>query len=239
MHTIRTIFIVIFSSLILAGCVHSNGATTAAIKHPDINYEFLGVPILFQGYGTSVPISNELSLTAAHVASLSYNKVIAYHPQCDIALIQSDNTLDSLSPRGLVFPGESVKAFGMDATGDVITSDGIYHLDLNFVNDKNYAECPASITDAAIQGGMSGGGAYNEKGELVGILTGIADKRDTRLLSGEPLDIERLSIFVPTQFLEPWLNEHMTRYYRENVSVAQSTIPKKTIKTLPEKKQLK
>lgn len=238
MHIIRTIFFVI-SSFVLVGCVHSNGATKSAMKHPDINYEFLGVPILFQGYGTSVPITNELSLTAAHVAALSYNKVIAYHPHCDIALIQSDNTLDTLSPLGMVHSGELVKAFGMDATGDVITSSGIYHLDLNFVNDKKYAKCPSSITDAAIQGGMSGGGAYNDKDELVGILTGIADKRDTRLVSGEPLDIERLSIFIPTHYLEPWIKESMASYYRDNMAVAHQSTPDKTRETLPEARQIK
>ncbi|MGF1721670.1 serine protease [Vibrio kyushuensis] len=237
MHTIRTIFIIILASIALSGCVHSNGVTQSAMKHPDINYEFLGVPILFQGYGTSVPITNELSLTAAHVALLSYNKVIAYHPHCDIALIQSDNTLDNLSPLGSVYPGELVKAFGMNATGDVITSSGIYHLDLNFVNDKNYAECPSSITDAAIQGGMSGGGAYNEKDELVGILTGIADKRDTRLLNGEPLDIERLSIFIPTHYLQPWIEENMANYYRSNLSIAQQSTKDTSTVTLPDYNQ--
>ncbi|OIQ25359.1 serine protease [uncultured Vibrio sp.] len=233
MHTFLGALIATTSLVVLSGCVHSNGTTQLAENHPDIDYQFLGVPLLFQGHGTSVPITQELSLTAAHVASLSYSTVVAYHPHCDIALIQSDNRSDTIASLGTVYPGQKISAFGMDATGDVITSEGVYHLDLNFVNDKDYANCPSSITDAAIQGGMSGGGAYNENNELVGILTGIADKRDTRLLSGEPLEIERLSIFIPTLYLEPWLKENMVNYYRDNAVVAKKNMPEKTKQTLP------
>lgn len=213
---------------ILAGCVHSNGATTKATIHPDVNYEFLGIPPLFAGYGTSVPISPDLSLTAAHVAAISHNKVIAYHPHCDIALIESDNRESNILELGRVNQGERVTTFGVDSGGDILTSEGFYHLDLRFVNYKKYALCPSSITDAAIQGGMSGGAAINDDGELVGILTAIANKNDTRLTSGEKLDIDRLSIFISTAYIEPWLEMEMSLYYqRDDIAIAGQVAPVK------------
>ena len=102
----------------------------------------------------------------------------------------------------------------MDIFGDVLTSQGKYHLDLNFINDSDYTTCPASIMDAPIQAGMSGGGVYNNKNELVGIITAMADKEDTHLLSGEPLDIERLSIFVSMLYLQPWITTTIQNYYQ-------------------------
>ncbi len=202
----------LFVSLLILGCVHSNGDTYLASKHPDINYEFLGVPLLFSGYGSSVPITSSLSLTAAHVAILGYDEVIAYHPHCDIAIIETNNAGLDVQNTGLVYQGEPVFTYGVDASGNVLTSEGKYFLDLKFINLGKYAECPLSITDAPIQGGMSGGAAINNSGELVGIITAIANQKSTRLTSGEVLDIERMSIFVSTAYIKPWLESEIALY---------------------------
>ena len=80
--------------IILGGCTGSNGQLTVVEQHPDLDYELTGIPLLFFGFGTSTPITPELSLTVAHVAKLNYDKVIAYHPQCDLAIVESRNTLN-------------------------------------------------------------------------------------------------------------------------------------------------
>ncbi len=160
------IILTLSAIFLLNGCASSNGKTLQADNHPTVDYEFIGVPVLFFGNGTSVPLSKDLSITAAHVAKLGYDKVVAYHPACDIAIITTDNTPLEIPFAGEVFSGEKVTTFGMDIFGDVLTSQGIYHRDLNFINDRDYTSCPASIMDAPIQAGMSGGGVYNTKTSL-------------------------------------------------------------------------
>lgn len=200
-------------TFILVGCAGSNGRTMKAQNPPAINYEFTGIPLLYFGYGSSVPLTPNLSLTAAHVAKMNYAKVVAYHPTCDVALIESDNQHVVLPELGLVYQGEKIEAFGVSGSGDVVMGKGTYHLDLNFVNSRYFSQCPASITDAPIRSGMSGGGAFNAQGELVGILAAIANKADTRLVNGEELDIERLSIFVSINFIQPWLKTQVNTYH--------------------------
>lgn len=205
---------------VLSGCVSSNGTTQEAKHYPELDYEFIGIPLLAFGSGTSVPLTPELSITAAHVARFGYDKVVAYHPHCDIAIIETDNNSDDISLTGKVFSGESVTTFGMDLFGGMLTSQGLYHLDLNFVNEDDYSTCPASVMDAPIEAGMSGGGVYNRDSELVGIITAFASKEGTKLLNGDPLEIDRLSIFVSTLYLEPWVEETLNDYYHDDANIA-------------------
>ncbi|GLT18998.1 hypothetical protein GCM10007938_27800 [Vibrio zhanjiangensis] len=76
------------------------------------------------GFGTSTPITPELSLTVAHVAKLNYDKVVAYHPQCDLAIVESTNTLRRQPKFGLVYPSQSVETFGMSPSGNVLKGEG-------------------------------------------------------------------------------------------------------------------
>lgn len=215
-YRLHRFFLLIASAAFLLGCVSSNGQVEKAEHHPIIHYEFTGIPLLYFGYGSSVPLTPTLSLTAAHVAKINYASVVAYHPTCDVALIKSDNRSVNLPELGLIYQGEKVKAFGVNGRGEVVMGTGIYHKDLNFVNSRYFSQCPASITDAPIQSGMSGGGAFNEQGELVGILAAIASKTNTRLLDGRRLDLDRLSIFVSIHFIQPWLEESVHTYLQAN-----------------------
>ena len=209
-------YLLIASTAFLLGCASSNGQVEKVDYHPPIHYEFTGIPFFYFGYGSSVPLTPTLSLTAAHVAKINYASVVAYHPTCDVALIRSDNRSVNLPELGLIYQGEEVKAFGVNARGEVVMGKGIYHRDLNFINSRYFSQCPASITDAPTRSGMSGGGAFNEHGELVGILAAIANKENTRLLNGQRLDIERLSIFVSIHFIQPWLEETVNTYLQAN-----------------------
>ncbi len=202
------LFSVIASTLLLSACAMSNGKTYVAENPPSIDFEFMGIPLLYMGMGSSVPITENLSLTAAHVAKSNYDKVVSYHPECDIALIESDNSGKALPNLGLVYPGQKVRMYGMDGNNQILVGTGVYHMDLNFVNNKYFKQCPGSVADAPIRQGMSGGGAYNENGELVGIIAAMAGK-DTKLLNGEPLELERLSVFVSINYVRPWLEQFL------------------------------
>ncbi len=202
-------------ALTLTGCAHSNGQLhkVANDNAPAIDFEMTGIPLIYFGYGSSVPITEDLSLTAAHVAKLNYDRVIAYHPTCDIALVESDNRGQNFPKMGLVYQDQPVTTYGVSATGDVISGYGHYRMDLNFVNYRYFKECPASIMDAPIQAGMSGGGTFNSRGDLVGIIAAMADTKNTRLLNGEALPYERLSLFVSINYVRGWLDNAVNQYY--------------------------
>ncbi|OEE58792.1 hypothetical protein A1OK_01950 [Enterovibrio norvegicus FF-454] len=203
--------VILFS---LQGCFLINGPLEYAQETnvPAVNYLPIGIPFVLGGHGSSVPITPELSLTAKHIAKLDYSTVVAYHPDCDIALIKEDNTGKNTAPLGTVKQNESITTVGMGLTGKVIVGQGKYFIDVNFVDSSLFASCPASITDAPVQSGMSGGGAFNHKGELVGIISGISGS-GFKLLDGTDLGNERTSVFVSTLHVKPWLAEAIENYY--------------------------
>lgn len=219
-----------FALTLLPGCFLVNGPLEHAdeTNAPAVNYLPIGIPLVLGGHGTSVPITPDLSLTAKHIAKLDYSDVVAYHPDCDIALIRQDNRDKKIAPLGIVNQQESVTTVGMGLLGDVLIGEGQYFLDVNFVDNEMFADCPASITDAAVQSGMSGGGMFNSNGELVGIISGMSGE-DFRLLNGEELGNERTSIFVSTLYIREWLIEVVDDFYADSPdSLATSTIMQST-----------
>ncbi|WPC74258.1 S1 family peptidase [Vibrio porteresiae] len=211
-------------AFITTGCAMSNGPLitleSTDSNQPAIDYEMIGIPLLYQGFGSSVPITKELSLTAAHVAKFNWDLVVAYHPDCDIAIIKSDNSkVENFPDLGLVYVNETVITYGKDGFGNMLKGKGVYHTDLHFSNNSYFKKCNASITDAPIREGMSGGGAFNEKGELIGIIAAIASKRNTRLANGEKLPYDRLSLFVSLNFVKDWLNSEVDNFYQSKDSV--------------------
>ena len=211
-------------SLLATGCASSNGPLATLESNnanvPVIDYEMVGIPLLYQGFGSSVPITKDLSLTAAHVAKVNWDSVVAYHPECDIAIIKSDNSkVTSFPDMGLVYVNETVITYGKDGFGNLLSGKGVYHIDLNFTNNSYFKKCNASITDAPIREGMSGGGAFNERGELIGIISSMASTYNTRLANGEKLPYDRLSLFVSLNFVKDWLNSEVDNFYRSKDGV--------------------
>ncbi|MGL5290905.1 MAG: serine protease [Vibrionaceae bacterium] len=224
----------------LAGCIVSNGPLQMVVSSeaPAINFEMIGLPPLYMGYGSSVPVTEHLSLTAAHVARLNYSRVLAYHPTCDIALIASDNRGKLLPNLGLVYKDQAVVTYGMGLKGQILAGHGYYRQDLRFVNDFYLSKCPVSVMDAPIQNGMSGGGTFNSLGDLVGIIVASADQRDTRLLNGEALPYDRISLFVSINYVRDWLENAVKQYYGdEHPRLAWHEEPYKETPSLVTKKQ--
>ncbi|MGL4826539.1 MAG: serine protease [Vibrionaceae bacterium] len=212
---IAAFFAVSITAITITGCILRNGPLQVVARRdaPAIDFEITGVPPFYIGYGSSVPITENLSLTAAHVARLNYARVIAYHPICDIALIAADNRGEKFPSMGLVYKNQEVTTYGVNFNGDILVGRGYYRRDLKFVNYFYFYKCPASVMDAPIQNGMSGGGTFNSFGELVGIIVASADKSDTRLVSGEMLPYERISLFVSINYVRDWLVDTVEQYY--------------------------
>ena len=201
-----------FIAALVSGCANGPLSSVPHNQAPAIDYEMVGIPLLYQGFGSSVPITKDLSLTAAHVAKLNWASVVAYHPNCDIAIIKSDNSAKTLPDLGLVYTNEPVTTYGMDGFGKLLKGEGFYRRDLLFSGSTYFDKCNASVSDAPIRPGMSGGGFFNQRGELVGIISAIASS-NTRLADGEKLPYDRLSLFVSLNFIKDWLNQTVDQYY--------------------------
>lgn len=48
--------------------------------------------------GTTIPLTPDYSLTAAHVAKYSLYRVKAWHPECDLAVVYHKNSEANLPP---------------------------------------------------------------------------------------------------------------------------------------------
>ncbi len=208
--------IAILIAINLTGCFLVNGKLTAVPEKnkPAIKYLPIGIPFLLGGHGSSVPLTEKLSLTAKHIATYAYNSVVAYHPNCDVAIIEQENTKEELVASGYIYPEKYVATYGRGLTGNLLEGTGKYYLDVNFVDSDLFKNCPASVMDAPIQSGMSGGGVYNEKGELVGIISGMSGA-NFKLLDGKELNLERVSVFVSTNFVKEWIEEQVAEYEKQ------------------------
>lgn len=207
---------VITMAVSLTGCFLVNGELAAVPEKnkPGIRYLPIGIPFFLGGHGSSVPLTENLSLTAKHIATYTYNSVVAYHPDCDIAIIEQKNDKNDLVALGDVYPDKSVSTYGRGLTGNLLEGSGKYYLDVNFVDSDLFENCPASVMDAPIQSGMSGGGVFNENGELVGIISGMSGE-NFKLLDGRELNLERVSVFVSTNFVKGWIEEQIAEYAKQ------------------------
>ncbi len=66
-------------------------------------------------------------------------------------------------------------------------------------------ECLYSATGAPVKSGMSGGGVFNDQGELVGIIRGVM-YGDVMWKDGRVA--KDITIFTTLKFVEDWIFEH-------------------------------
>ena len=165
--------ILLLSSFLLSGCAINgipNFDSSVVKKEVIANTEkiFIGIPTLLAMEGSSARYNEDWIVTAGH--NYLINRDMIKHPFCDIALIKSkgSNTVN----RGLLYKNE--KAFLVGYPGalplPIAVNEGPYVLDFTGLDG-----CLYTAIDATIIGGMSGGGAYNQKGELIGINVGYSD----------------------------------------------------------------
>ena len=187
----------------IQGCSFiQNGKLEIAKTHPDLNYLPIGIPLIFGGFGSGIPITKNISITNDHVALVDYSNIIARHPYCDIALISADNSNKKIMPLGKIYQGEEITNYGFGVLGSVIKSTGTYHIDTQL---SDYKKCITSLSDAAIKKGMSGGAVVNKKGELVGVLQSFGSEAPILHSSNKPYLINRYTYFVPILFLYDWI----------------------------------
>ncbi|MDS1821642.1 serine protease [Vibrio parahaemolyticus] len=204
----------IILSLGLMGC--SNG--TLHNYNSDsvtIDTQLIGIPWLLGGYGSSIPLTEDLSLTAKHVASYDYSNTISYHPTCDVAIIERENRGKNIPSLGTIEENKPVKTFGRSIINPykTIYGKGVYLFDIHLTaSELNDDECLISLIDAPVQIGMSGGGVINEKGELVGIISSFLNGKVT---SADGVEVKRASTMISTKFIEDWIKMETKKYYEQ------------------------
>lgn len=196
--------------LTLAGC--SVGEYEYSKETLDrVDMTVTGIPTILGlgSMGTTIPLTRDYSLTAAHVASFSLYKVKARHPTCDLAVVYHKNKQRGHQPplfrNGKI--GDKVTLYGYSFyTAMPVTSRGVNLVNTSLKNKWNQPSCTVVATSAGVVQGMSGGAVYNVSdnsiaGVTVGYTRQIKDKT-----SGKQL-YDNVSLYVPYSQFADWLSD--------------------------------
>jgi hypothetical protein len=203
-------FLPALAALMLSGCsVGKYEYSSEAMKRVDMN--FTGIPtILGVGtLGTSIPITPEYSLTAAHVAKLSVQRVKAYHPYCDLAIIYHKNDIKTLPKFRNGDIGEPVKMYGYSfITAMPVESSGVNLALTGIRNEWNKRPCVAMVSNAGVVKGMSGGAVYNKDDTIGGVIVGFTNEIKRHKNTAVPL--KDVSLYIPYNDFKEWLSKTTT-----------------------------
>lgn len=192
-------------TLALAGCsVGQYDYSSEALKRVDMN--FTGIPTILGvgALGSSIPITPEYSLTAAHVAKLSVQRVKAYHPYCDLAIIYHKNDIKSLPKFRNSNIGESVKMYGYSFISAMpVESSGVNLAQTGIRNEWNKRPCVAMASNAGVVKGMSGGAVYNSDETIGGVIVGFTS--EIKRHKNSPVPLKDVSLYIPYKNFESWL----------------------------------
>ena len=162
---------IISLTLLITGCV-ANG-------YPSYKYDlvsdnvientekiFIGLPVFLSIEGSSARYNEDWIITAGHNYHINRNMI--KHPKCDIALIKDRG--ENIIKKGFLYHTEKTFLLGYPMASPLAVHNGKHLIDF-----KGSDGCIYSAVTGSIIGGMSGGGVYNNKEELVGINIGYTD----------------------------------------------------------------
>lgn len=194
-------------ALLVGGCsVGKYNYSSEALKRVDMTVT--GIPtILGLGtLGTTIPLTPEYSLTAAHVAKFSLYRVKSYHPECDLAVVYHKN--GNVAPphfrNGNI--GDKINLYGYSFISAMpVASSGTNLINTSLTNTWNKAGCVVVASNAGVVQGMSGGAVYNASDDsIAGVIIGYANRiNDSK--TGK-LQYKNVSLYVPYSRFKDWLN---------------------------------
>lgn len=202
---------VLLSTLILSGCsVGKYDYDRETLNKADMN--FVGVPTVlgFGIMGSSIPITPEYSLTAAHVAKFMMYKVKAYHPTCDLALIYHKSNEKNYPVLRNSVIGEDIHMYGYSYLSAMpVSSTGTTLANTTVVSTWNKKECSLVATNAGVVQGMSGGPVYNKSDNtLAGVVEGYASSLQS-VQNPKKETHRNVSLYVPYSRFKEWLNKEL------------------------------
>ncbi len=212
---IKESLLVAVASTIVSGCA-MNGVPNPFPDIPDpvskgVEKTFVGVPLLLALEGSRTILDDEWVLTSAHNELIldAVGNEYYIHPTCDIALVRRNNPMPDYE-LGIVNLKEPLTHVGYPINMPLSASDGIFHRDL-IAGD--YPECQVSMSSASLVSGMSGGGVFNDRWELVGINQGVYMFTD---ITFEDEVYKSPSVFVSLLAVIDWIEAVTGKKYHLN-----------------------
>ncbi|ASN14030.1 MULTISPECIES: hypothetical protein [Pantoea] len=157
--------------------------------------------------GTTIPLTPDYSLTAAHVAKYSLYRVKAWHPECDLAVVYHKNSEANLPPSFRnSHIGDKVNLYGYSFISAMpVSSTGKNLVNTTLANDWNKANCVVVAANAGVVKGMSGGAVYNASDDtLAGVIVGYSQRINDNQ-SGKTL-YKDVALYVPYSRFQTWLD---------------------------------
>lgn len=195
-------------ALCLTGCsVGKYQYSSEAEERVDMTVTGIPTVLGLGTLGTTIPLTPDYSLTAAHVAKFSMYKVKSYHPECDLAVVYHKNS--NLQPphfrNGLI--GDKVNLYGYSFISALpVASSGTNLINTGLKNSWNKVSCVVVASDAGVVQGMSGGAVYNASDDSIGgVIVGYS-KRINDIKSGKTL-YKNVSLYIPYARFKEWLND--------------------------------
>lgn len=158
--------------------------------------------------GTTIPLTPEYSLTAAHVAKFSLYRVKAWHPQCDLAVVYHKNSEMNLPPSFRnSHIGDQVNLYGYSFISAMpVSSSGQNLINTTLANSWNKSDCVVVAANAGVVKGMSGGAVYNASDDtLAGVIIGYSNNINDNV-SGKTL-YKNVALYVPYARFQTWLDQ--------------------------------
>ncbi|VTT27951.1 Uncharacterised protein [Klebsiella pneumoniae] len=195
-------------ALCLTGCsVGKYQYSSEAEERVDMTVTGIPTVLGLGTLGTTIPLTPDYSLTAAHVAKYSMYKVKSYHPECDLAVVYHKNS--NLQPphfrNGLI--GDKVNLYGYSFISALpVASSGTNLINTGLKNSWNKVSCVVVASDAGVVQGMSGGAVYNASDDSIGgVIVGYS-RRINDIKSGKTL-YKNVSLYIPYARFKEWLND--------------------------------
>ncbi|RWR01723.1 hypothetical protein ED28_11910 [[Pantoea] beijingensis] len=200
---------IVFLALCLSGCsVGKYEYSKEALDRVDMTVTGIPTVLGLGTLGTTIPLTPEYSLTAAHVAKFSLYKVKSYHPECDLAVVYHKNS-------GMSQPvhfrngkmGDRVNLYGYSFLSAMpVSSSGTNLINTGLKNKWNKLSCVVVATNAGVVQGMSGGAVYNASddsvaGVIVGYTSKISDKKTGKMRYKD------VALYVPYANFKDWLDD--------------------------------
>ncbi|WP_186454351.1 serine protease [Candidatus Pantoea soli] len=207
------------TALALSGCsVGHTEYSRTALQHVDMSVT--GIPtVLGMGIlGTTIPLTPEYSLTAAHVAKTAVQRVKAYHPYCDVAIIYHKNSPDTLAKFRTSAVGEPIKMYGYSFISAMpVESSGVNLARTAITNNWNKKPCMAMASNAGVVQGMSGGAVYNADQTIGGVIVGYTHQISN--MQSKKVILKDVSLYIPYGDFKRWLESNI------NIGQAPATAP--------------
>ncbi|MFS2225482.1 serine protease [Pantoea sp. B65] len=193
---------------VLSGCsVGKYQYSSEAEKRVDMTVTGIPTILGIGTLGTTIPLTPEYSLTAAHVAKFSMYRVKAYHPECDLAVVYHKNSEASLQPHfrnGRM--GDRINLYGYSFISAMpVASSGTNLVNTGLKSNWNKLSCVVVAANAGVVQGMSGGAVYNASDDSIGgVIVGYS-REINDIKTGKTL-YKDVALYVPYSRFKDWLD---------------------------------